>query len=70
MSILANYKDLTNKKVRGTVKEAKEEKKLAVTAGKELRDKILADVDGKMTVDEIVNNPLIQEAEKKIHFPF
>lgn len=64
-----SYKDLTNKKESGTVKEAKEEKKLAVTAGKELRDKILADVDGKMTVDEIVNNPLIQEAEKKFTVP-
>lgn len=59
-------KNLTNSKESGNIKS---EKKLAVSEGKALRDKIFADVDGKLTVDEIVNDPLIQKARKRYTFP-
>lgn len=66
MKTESNPKELTNSKENGNIKT---EKKLAVSEGKSLRDKILADTDGKMTVDEIVNNPLIQKAEEQFTVP-
>lgn len=63
------YEELTKSDGSGTIKKPKEEKKIAVPEGKALREKILADSDGKMTVDEIVSDPIIQEAEKKFTVP-
>lgn len=62
------YSELTKPEKSVTVKESKEEKKIAVPEGKALREKILADSDGKMTVDEIVSDPIIQAARKKYTF--
>lgn len=45
--------------------DEKPKKKLAITAGEKLHERILADKDGKMTIDEITNDPLITEAEKR-----
>lgn len=58
---------LDDVKLQRLVREAEEKKKkeLAIPEGKELRDRILADTDGKMTIDEIVNHPLIKKAQSK-----
>ena len=43
----------------------KKGKMLAVPEGTDLRDRILADTNGQMAIDEIVNHPLIKMAQSE-----
>lgn len=46
-------------------KSQPQQKSLAVPEGADLRSRIMADTEGKMTIEEIVNDPVVQSAVKK-----
>lgn len=59
------YVDKDSEKSYNKNDPKKKDKKLSVPEGGALRDRILADADGRMSVDEIVNDPVITKAQEE-----